>query len=242
MPYSISCLDDVAGSKSGEADRAAAWHGLMEVVASGPGLATRLIAAIGKTVRQVVQAEMELAFAGLHRLCAPVLHHLDRLEAGPAAVSPGLPLHRAMNVEHDAAQPADEPVRVPACRNDYRTISSTPPRSKHNRDARARAGGSAARPAAGTLPHRQRGPTGPRSPSETSTMVSARQLPGIGCVDRNARNPIRSRSSRGGDHSAQMSASGVGACALCEVLAVSGGSAGLWAVGPMRRGPASGTG
>ena len=26
-----------------------------------------------------VQSEMELAFAGLHRLCAPVLHHLDRL-------------------------------------------------------------------------------------------------------------------------------------------------------------------
>ena len=26
-----------------------------------------------------MQTEMELAFAGLHQLCAPMLHHLDRL-------------------------------------------------------------------------------------------------------------------------------------------------------------------
>ena len=39
--------------------------------------------AAGCQVVRVVgaQSEMELAFAGLHRLCAPVLHHLDRLPA-----------------------------------------------------------------------------------------------------------------------------------------------------------------
>jgi predicted ATPase len=61
--------------------RALALHGepgvgktaLLEyVIARAPG---RVVQVAG------VQSEMELAFAGLHQLCAPVVDHLDRLPA-----------------------------------------------------------------------------------------------------------------------------------------------------------------
>ena len=96
-PRSASAQTPVAQGLTDRRSECGVLDRLLSAVQAGESrtLVVRGEAGVGKTVlldylagraagcqvvRAVgVQSEMELAFAGLHQLCAPVLHHLDRL-------------------------------------------------------------------------------------------------------------------------------------------------------------------